>query len=393
MADSAPLIEKGKSDEEVEKRLKDILSISAECIRIDELRELLKTEDNIVCYDGFEPSGRMHLAQAVLKSHIVRTLTKNGCHFILWVADWFAKMNHKSGGDMKKIHRLGEYFIEVWKACGIEANGNVEFLWASEVIGKNPQYWELVMDIAQTFTVSRMTRCSQIMGRSDESSLSGSQILYPCMQCADIFNLGAHICQLGMDQRKVNVLAREYGDAKGKKKPIILSHNMLMGLAEGQAKMSKSNPMSAIFVDDDPETVTLKIMSAYFPEGTIEESPLFNWLHFLVLPVMGHMKIGETDYHTFEEVTAAVEAKTFEWGALKPAMAEAINKMLDPVRAHFQSTPELRQLKKDVERIAEENAALREAELKAAAEEKKKESEEGKAKEEEQSSSSSVPSK
>ncbi|KAF5804316.1 putative tyrosine--tRNA ligase [Helianthus annuus] len=35
----------------------------------------------------------------------------------------------------------------------------------------------------------------------------------------------ADICQLGMDQRKVNVLAREYcDDIKRKNKPIILSH-------------------------------------------------------------------------------------------------------------------------------------------------------------------------
>lgn len=32
------------------------------------------------------------------------------------------------------------------------------------------------------------------------------------MQCSDIFYLHADICQLGMDQRKVNMLAREYMD-------------------------------------------------------------------------------------------------------------------------------------------------------------------------------------
>ena len=43
----------------------------------------------------------------------------------------------------------------------------------------------------------------------------------------------ADICQLGMDQRKVNVLAREYCDEcrpKRKLKPIILSHHMMPGL-------------------------------------------------------------------------------------------------------------------------------------------------------------------
>ena len=47
--------------------------------------------------------------------------------------------------------------------------------------------------------------------------------------------LQADICQLGMDQRKVNMLAREYCDdcrPKRKLKPIILSHEMLPGLLQ-----------------------------------------------------------------------------------------------------------------------------------------------------------------
>lgn len=35
-----------------------------------------------------------------------------------------------------------------------------------------------------------------------------------------------------------------------KKKPIVVSHGMISGLIEGQQKMSKSNPDSAIFMED-----------------------------------------------------------------------------------------------------------------------------------------------
>ena len=56
-----------------------------------------------------------------------------------------------------------------------------------------------------------------------------------CPQCTDVFFLQADICQLGVDQRKVNMLAREYCDYAGiKLKPIILSHHMLYGLEKGQ---------------------------------------------------------------------------------------------------------------------------------------------------------------
>lgn len=90
------------------------------------------------------------------------------------------------------------------------------------------------------------------MGRKDGEELSAAQIMYPCMQCADIFFLKADICQLvceeayrsngsivtflsilqGMDQRKVNMLAREYCDVADPKirfKPVIRSFRS-MGL-------------------------------------------------------------------------------------------------------------------------------------------------------------------
>jgi tyrosyl-tRNA synthetase len=52
------------------------------------------------------------------------------------------------------------------------------------------------------------------------------------MSCAFCI-LQADICQLGMDQRKVNMLAREYcDDIKRKLKPIILGHRMMPGLLE-----------------------------------------------------------------------------------------------------------------------------------------------------------------
>ena len=42
----------------------------------------------------------------------------------LRVADWFAQLNEKMGGDLKKIKVVGEYMIEIWKACGMEGIGD-----------------------------------------------------------------------------------------------------------------------------------------------------------------------------------------------------------------------------------------------------------------------------
>lgn len=84
-----------------------------ECIQDDELRALFARKAEPICYDGFEPSGRMHIAQGVLKAINVNKCTKAGCIFIFWVADWFALLNNKMGGDLQKIRTVGEYMIEV----------------------------------------------------------------------------------------------------------------------------------------------------------------------------------------------------------------------------------------------------------------------------------------
>jgi hypothetical protein len=40
-----------------------LMRIGEECIQADELRRLLRDKPFPICYDGFEPSGRMHIAQ------------------------------------------------------------------------------------------------------------------------------------------------------------------------------------------------------------------------------------------------------------------------------------------------------------------------------------------
>ena len=118
-------------------------SICEECIQEEELYNLFNLKENIIAYDGFEPSGRMHLAQGILKAINVNKLTSCGITFKFWIADWFAQLNNKMNGDLDKIKILGKYMIEIWKSLGMNME-NVEFLWASEEINKRPnEYWIL----------------------------------------------------------------------------------------------------------------------------------------------------------------------------------------------------------------------------------------------------------
>lgn len=350
-----------------------VRSVGEECQTDAELKSLLQRKPEFFLYDGFEPSGRMHIAQGVFKSLNVNKCTKAGGIFIFWVADWFALMNDKMGGDLEKIKTVGKYLVEVWKAAGMDMT-RVKFLWSSDEISAHAAgYWSQALDIARRSTLARVKKCCQIMGRK-EDTLTAAQILYPIMQCTDIFFLKADICQLGVDQRKVNMLARDYCDSAGiKAKPIILSHHMLYGLKAGQSKMSKSDPDSAIFMEDKAEDVERKIRNAYCPtkpEASVSAAadeemhlvkddlmnPCLDYIQYILFSQDGFVfKTAEKSYTRFEEVKAAFVAGQLSEKSLKDTLIREINLLLEPVRRHFQEDATAKELLAKITQWKKEN--------------------------------------
>jgi tyrosyl-tRNA synthetase len=347
---------------QLQERLTLIKEVGEEIISEDELGELLKSKKHPIAYDGFEPSGKIHIAQGLLRAINVNKLTQAGIKFKFWVADWFALMNNKMGGDLEKIRVVGNYFIEVWKASGMDMK-NVQFLWASDIMN-DPDYWMKVIQIGRLNSVARITRCSQIMGRGEQDTLSAAQIFYPCMQCADIFHLEADITQLGMDQRKVNVLAREVAPKLGYKKPVVISHHMLMGLSKPPAtslkgaeraielKMSKSKPDSCVFMTDTEEEITRKFRKAFCPDRQAADNPVLEYCKYIVFEKVDTFEIqrpekfgGNVSYSSYNDLEKAFVAGDVHPADLKTATAKYINKFLIPVRKHFEKNSKAKKLK------------------------------------------------
>ncbi len=343
-----------------------VKEVGEEILTEDELRELFLKKKHPVAYDGFEPSGRMHIAQGVLRTINVNKMIKAGCKFTMFVADWHAWANNKMGGDLETIQKVGEYMIEIWKASGMDTK-NVEFVWASD-LAKDTEYWKKVMQVARHSTLNRVVRCGQIMGRGEKENLSSAQILYPCMQTADIFHLKADITQLGMDQRKVNVLAREIGPKLGYWKPVAVHHHMLRGLSAPPEnagdtveraiamKMSKSNPDSAIFMTDTEEDIVRKIKKAYCPEKQVEENPIIEYARYMVFEVFGKLSIvrpekfgGNLEVKNYSELEKLYSEGKIHPMDLKASVTKAINEMIKPVREHFLKNAKAKKLKELVD--------------------------------------------
>jgi len=224
-----------------------------------------------------------------------------------------------------------------------------------------------VINIARNCTLRRIIRCSQIMGRKESEILSAAQIFYPCMQAADIFHLKVDITQLGMDQRKVNMLAREIGPKLGFWKPVVVSHHMLMGLLPPppkdkpkdermmEMKMSKSIPDSAIFMTDSEEDIKRKIQKAYCPPKEVNENPIIEYCRYIIFEKFDTMHIkrpkkfgGDLEIQSFEELVKLYSSGKLHPADLKNTVSEYINKLIEPVRKHFQNNKHAKELKEFV---------------------------------------------
>ncbi len=350
---------------DIETKMDLIRQVGEEIITEQELKELLETKDHPIAYDGFEPSGLAHIAFGVYRAINIEDLIKAGIHFKLWIADWFGWINNKMGGDLEKIKDVGKYFIEVWKASGVPTK-KVEFLWTSDAIS-DPEYWKKVILIAKKTTVNRTIRCLSIMGRKETELKETALLFYPMMQCADIFHLKADICQLGLDQRRVNMLAREVGPKLGWWKPVIVSHHMLIGLqgikqpegfdtnkqidTEISSKMSKSQPETCILVHDTKEDIKRKMNNAFCPAKVVDNNPVLEYAKYMVFRKFKTLEIsrsaehgGDLEIGSYEELEKLYREEKIHPLDLKNATAEALDKLIKPIREHFEKNKKAKEL-------------------------------------------------
>lgn len=368
---------------DIEERLRLIAGVGEEVVTLEELRELLETRSKPVAYDGFEPSGLAHLPVGIYRPLLLRDLLRAGVKFKLLLADSFAWINNKLGGDIEKIRMAGEYFVEVWKAAGVDFK-KVEVIWHKDFFG-DEDYWRKVILIAKNHTLRRTIRSLAIAGRSEDVSQPAAFVFYPSMQCADIFHIKADICQLGMDQRKVNMLAREIVSKKdmikllgyeghgANGKPVVVSHHMLLGLegmkdkeesslskvqAAIQAKMSKSKPSSAIFVHDSKEEIAEKIRKAYCPMKVVEGNPILDYTKEIIFRAFSEFTIerpakygGDITYYSYEELELDYRNEKLHPMDLKLAVAEYLDKLIKPIRDHFEKDKKARELYEQVKKV------------------------------------------
>ena len=197
-----------------------------------------------------------------------------------------------------------------------------------------------------------------------------------------------HICFLPMaPQRKIFTFAELYLPRLGYRKRAHLMNAMVPGLAGG--KMSSSDPNSKIDFLDPPELVRKKIKSAFCEEGNVDENGVLAFVQAVLIPISAlrlERLAGDTGADADEGADAAGDQSPFvlpgapagtvfsvsrkeEHGGslhyasfealrddfaqrrlhpkdLKTAVADAIVRLLAPIRAAFEASEEWRAVEK-----------------------------------------------
>jgi tyrosyl-tRNA synthetase len=351
-----------------------------ETIKESDLKTLLSTKSQPIAYNGFEPSGLAHLGTGVITALKAKDLTDAGCKFILFLADWHAWVNGKGSWDL--ILRRAEYLKHVWLSLGVDPS-KTQFLLGSQEYGKNPNdYWSRVIKVAEAMSLSEAQDSLTIAGQKDYRKQPFSRFLYTPMQVADIFYLGVDICQLGMDQRRANILAREKGPRLTLEngwnsvglggKPVCVHHHLLMGLQgpgrmgyevdqkldqEISSKQAKSRPQTCIFVHESLDQIEAKMKRAYFEPRNPENAVLEICRYILMRGDESPMTVttrkeGQIEFGTYTDLEKAVSEGRVHPSDLKESVSDALYKFLEPSRRYFSANREAKELLK--ERVREE---------------------------------------
>ncbi|OJI08452.1 Tyrosine--tRNA ligase [Candidatus Micrarchaeum sp.] len=348
---------------DIETKIDVIKSFAAEILTEQELRELLQSNEHPLAYDGFEPSGLAHIPFGLYRAKNIKKLLGIGVKFNIYIADYFAYVNKKMGGDIDRIRDVGNYFIEVWKAAGVDES-KVNIIWAKDLM-KDFSYWETFMKVGKMMSLDRVKRAITIMGRKEGDSLEAAQLFYPPMQVTDVIMMGIDICQLGMDQRKANVLAREVTKRMGLKVPVAVHHPYILGLQGApedlksmdpdkgfEYKMSKSNPKSTILVHDSEDEIRKKINSAYCPERVVNGNPIFDFLEKIIIDdPKAQITIdrpekfgGAIEASSYRELVSLYTEGKIHPVDMKAYVAKELELRIRPIREHFEKDKSAREL-------------------------------------------------
>lgn len=311
-----------------EEKLNLIKNGTEEIIKEEELVKLFNKE-NPIAYTGYEPSGKIHLGHAITIMKL-KQLQKLGFHIKILLADYHAYLNRK--GSLEEIREIAEYNKKCFQSLGLSEE--TEYVLGS-TFQTQAEYTDDVYKLATITTLKRARRSMDQVSRHDDNPKVASTI-YPLMQTVDMAYLNVDIALGGMEQRKIQMLAREGLPEINHNVPVCIHTPLLHGI-DGDDKMSSSKG-NFIAVDDTPKDIKKKINKGFCPQGEIEGNPMIEICQHFVYPNQNTLIIKRPEKFGGDiELTEEELIKEFSEGNLHPmdlknGVSEFLIEFLAPVR-------------------------------------------------------------
>lgn len=316
----------------------------------------IMSQRQLVIYWGTAPTGKPHLGYFVPVFKLADFL-KAGCRVKVLFANIHAGLDN-----LKSTWELVEYRCQ-WYELVIKAMlkyVNVDLSMIEFVRGKDVQmnadyFFDVLKFTTQVHVKTAQKAADEVVKMSDNPLLSN--LVYPVMQALDEQYLDVDVQFGGNDQRKIFAFAHDNLPRMGYAKRAHFLNPLVPGLTKS-GKMSASEPLSKIDLDEDDASIRTKIAKAYSVDGepqgngllAILRYILWRWLEPAGLPFVVPRPAEHGGPRTFATYAEVEEAFGLAEGPdrlgskdLKAGIADLLCEFLAPVRATLLANASLAQ--------------------------------------------------
>ncbi|KAI0366480.1 tyrosine tRNA ligase [Pilatotrama ljubarskyi] len=357
-----------------------------EVLGADLIKGILAEGRTPKCYWGTAPTGRPHIGYFVPLTKVADFL-RAGVEVTILLADVHAFLDNLKAPLELVAHRTEYYkkiLLAVFTSLGIPTS-RLRFVEGSSYQLTKEYNLDNYRLCAIVTEHDAKKAGAEVVKQVESPLLSG--LLYPGLQALDEQYLDCDFQFGGVDQRKIFTFAELYLPRLGYKKRAHLMNPMVPGLSGG--KMSSSDPDSKIDFLDAPEVVRRKIKKAFCEEGNVEDNGVLSFVEAVLIPISqlrierakgqtgadadeGAETIGDQTPFTTEGAPEGTVFSVFrkeEYGGtlhyssinglkedfkekrlhpkdLKTAVADAIIRLLEPIRKAFEADEEWQKVEK-----------------------------------------------
>jgi len=342
-------------NEEQERKYNLITQDLAEVVGKNDIRHWIQEGKPLNIYWGTAITGKPHFGYFVPLLKISDFL-QAGCHVTILFANLHGFLdNQKSGWELLSFRCEWYEFVikEMLQFIGVPLD-KLRFVRGLE-FQLSAEYTMDVYRLTSIVTTEQTKKAAAEVVKMTDAPLM-SNLLYPILQALDEQYLGVDIQFGGVDQRKIFVFAREYLPKVGYKKRAHLMNPLIPGLGES-GKMSSSEPLSKLELDETDANIRKKIGLAYSLDGVSEGNGLLAILRYVLfryldkkgLPFVAPRKEkwgGPQVFKTYDEVEAAFtrslnDKEKLMSGDLKEGVINVLLEFLAPLREKINANSEL----------------------------------------------------